>query len=134
MPHGAIEVQAASGRQPVLRAVFKVQFQFPAQEEQELPAAVADVIGKRDIAKVELDGVTGKRMVPMRGRIHARTTDEAAGAQALLRINGWMKVFLSARAMEATLAEAQRWQREYGVSDETLDAAALRAAAPARPT
>lgn len=60
-----------------------------------------------------------------------RALIEAAGAQALLRTNGWMKVFRSARAMEATLADAQRWQREYGVGHEALDAAALRAAEPA---
>lgn len=56
---------------------------------------------------------------------------EAAGAQALLRTNGWMKVFRSGAAMEATVAEAQRWQREYGVGHEALDAAALRIAEPA---
>ncbi|MDR3101209.1 MAG: FAD-binding oxidoreductase [Paraburkholderia sp.] len=55
---------------------------------------------------------------------------EAAGAQALLRTNGWMKVFRSGAAMEAAVAEARRWQREYGVSHEALDPAALRAAEP----
>ncbi|MCP3728165.1 FAD-binding oxidoreductase [Paraburkholderia sp. CNPSo 3272] len=60
-----------------------------------------------------------------------RALIEAAGAQALLRTNGWMKVFRSAAAMDATLAEAQRWQREYGVGHEALDAAALRATEPA---
>jgi len=60
-----------------------------------------------------------------------RALIEAAGAQALLRTNGWMKVFRSAPAMEATVADAQRWQREYGVHHEALDAAALRAAEPA---
>ncbi|MEM5331888.1 FAD-dependent oxidoreductase [Paraburkholderia sp. JHI2823] len=60
-----------------------------------------------------------------------RALIEAAGAQALLRTNGWMKVFRSAAAMDATLADAQRWQREYGVHHEALDAAALRAAEPA---
>ncbi|WP_321915229.1 FAD-dependent oxidoreductase [Paraburkholderia sp. J11-2] len=60
-----------------------------------------------------------------------RALIEAAGAEALLRTNGWMKVFRSAAAMDATLAEAQRWQREYGVGHEALDAAALRAAEPA---
>ena len=60
-----------------------------------------------------------------------RALIEAAGAQALLRTNGWMKVFRSAAAMNATLADAQRWQREYGVHHEALDAAALRAAEPA---
>ncbi|WP_321939541.1 MULTISPECIES: FAD-dependent oxidoreductase [unclassified Paraburkholderia] len=60
-----------------------------------------------------------------------RALIEAAGAEALLRTNGWMKVFRSAAAMDATVAEAQRWQREYGVGHEALDAAALRAAEPA---
>ena len=60
-----------------------------------------------------------------------RALIEAAGAQALLRTNGWMKVFRSAPAMDATVADAQRWQREYGVHHEVLDAAALRAAEPA---
>ncbi|WP_322034144.1 FAD-dependent oxidoreductase [Paraburkholderia sp. J76] len=60
-----------------------------------------------------------------------RALIEAAGAQALLRTNGWMKVFRSAAAMDGTIAEAQRWQREYGVGHEALDAAALRAAEPA---
>jgi D-amino-acid dehydrogenase len=61
---------------------------------------------------------------------HRALIDEA-GAQALLRTNGWMKVFRTAGAMEATLADARRWQREYGVGHEALDAAALRAAEPA---
>lgn len=60
-----------------------------------------------------------------------RSLIEAAGAEALLRTNGWMKVFRSAAAMDATVAEAQRWQREYGVGHEALDASALRAAEPA---
>ncbi|CAD6544787.1 D-amino acid dehydrogenase 1 [Paraburkholderia hiiakae] len=60
-----------------------------------------------------------------------RSLIEAAGAEALLRTNGWMKVFRSAAAMDATVAEAQRWQREYGVGHEALDAAALRTAEPA---
>ncbi|WP_233887649.1 NAD(P)/FAD-dependent oxidoreductase [Paraburkholderia flagellata] len=60
-----------------------------------------------------------------------RSLIEAAGAEALLRTNGWMKVFRSASAMDATVAEAQRWQREYGVGHEALDASALRAAEPA---
>jgi D-amino-acid dehydrogenase len=61
---------------------------------------------------------------------HRALIDEA-GAQALLRTNGWMKVFRTAGAMEATLADAQRWQREYGVGHEALDAAALQAVEPA---
>ncbi|HEY4801486.1 MAG TPA: FAD-dependent oxidoreductase [Paraburkholderia sp.] len=60
-----------------------------------------------------------------------RALIEAAGAQALLRTNGWMKVFRRAAAMDATVADAQRWQREFGVHHEALDAAALRAAEPA---
>lgn len=63
--------------------------------------------------------------------IEHRALIEAAGAQALLRTNGWMKVFRSAAAMDATLAETQRWQREYGVGHEALDAVALQAAEPA---
>ncbi|SDE32164.1 NAD(P)/FAD-dependent oxidoreductase [Paraburkholderia lycopersici] len=60
-----------------------------------------------------------------------RALIEASGAQALLRTNGWTKVFRSAAAMDAAIADAQRWQREYGVSHEALDVAALRAAEPA---
>ncbi|MEM5446483.1 NAD(P)/FAD-dependent oxidoreductase [Paraburkholderia sp. BR10936] len=63
--------------------------------------------------------------------IEHRALIEEAGAQALLRTNGWMKVFRSAAAMDATVAEAQRWQREYGVGHEALDSVALRAAEPA---
>jgi len=55
----------------------------------------------------------------------------AAGIEALLRTNGWMKVFRSGAALEATVADARRAQREYGVEHAVLDKAALRVAEPA---
>ncbi|RDV00573.1 NAD(P)/FAD-dependent oxidoreductase [Trinickia dinghuensis] len=60
-----------------------------------------------------------------------RTLVEEAGAQSLVRSDGWMKIFHSARAMEATIADARRWEAEYGVPHEVLDSVALRAAEPA---
>jgi D-amino-acid dehydrogenase len=56
---------------------------------------------------------------------------DAAGAQELLRTGGWLKVFRTERAMQKTVAEAQRWQAEYAVEFEALDRAALREAEPA---
>ncbi|MBN3766105.1 FAD-binding oxidoreductase [Burkholderia sp. Ac-20365] len=55
-----------------------------------------------------------------------RALIDASGAQALLRTGGWLKVFRSARKQDAALRDAERWQAEYGVSFDTLDAAQLR--------
>jgi D-amino-acid dehydrogenase len=56
---------------------------------------------------------------------------DAAGAQELLRTGGWLKVFRTERAMQKSVAEAQRWQAEYAVEFEALDRAALHEAEPA---
>ncbi len=55
----------------------------------------------------------------------------ASGAQALLRTGGWLKVFRSARKQDAALRDAERWNAEYGVAFEVLDAAQLRRDEPA---
>lgn len=60
-----------------------------------------------------------------------RTLVEEAGAQTLFRTGGWMKVFRTPRALDAAIAEARRWQAEYGVPHEALDGNALRTAEPA---
>jgi len=53
-----------------------------------------------------------------------------AGAQGLLRRNGWMKVFRSARERDARLAEAERWHGEFGLNYRALDAKALQELEP----
>jgi D-amino-acid dehydrogenase len=60
-----------------------------------------------------------------------RALIEEAGARSLLRTGGWMRVFRSSRALEAAVADARRWQAEYGVPYEVLDSDALHAAEPA---
>ena len=59
-----------------------------------------------------------------------RALIEAAGAQALLRQGGWIKIFRTEAAMAKAVAEAQRWNTEYGVEYEALDRAALRSTEP----
>lgn len=59
-----------------------------------------------------------------------RALIEASGAGALLREGGWVKVFRTAGALEAARRDAERWQREYGVPFEVLDAERLRADEP----
>lgn len=59
-----------------------------------------------------------------------RELAEAAGAQALLRPGGWLKVFRSAAAQDAEWRTAQRWHDEYGVSYQVLDAALLQREEP----
>lgn len=59
-----------------------------------------------------------------------RTLIDAAGAQALLRKSGWIKALRTDGAMHKALAEARRWNAEYGVEYEPLDRAALHAAEP----
>ncbi|NML34453.1 NAD(P)/FAD-dependent oxidoreductase [Paraburkholderia antibiotica] len=53
-----------------------------------------------------------------------------AGASALLRPIGWIKVFRSAAAREAEVRLAEQWQCEYGVEFETLDAPRLQQLEP----
>ncbi|MFM0626650.1 NAD(P)/FAD-dependent oxidoreductase [Paraburkholderia xenovorans] len=53
-----------------------------------------------------------------------------AGASALLRPIGWMKVFRTAAARDAELRLAEQWHREYEVEFEALDAARLQEMEP----
>ena len=53
-----------------------------------------------------------------------------AGAQALIRRTGWIKAFRTERERDKRFAEAQRWQREFGISWRALDASALRQMEP----
>ena len=46
-----------------------------------------------------------------------------AGAANLLRRNGWMKVFRTAKQQDERLAEAARWNREFGLNYRPLDVA-----------
>ncbi|MDM9618923.1 FAD-binding oxidoreductase [Rhizobium sp. S96] len=48
---------------------------------------------------------------------------EASHAQHLIRKNGWMEIFRTAGRRDAEFAEAERLQREFGVSHEPLSAA-----------
>ncbi|ACD18856.1 NAD(P)/FAD-dependent oxidoreductase [Paraburkholderia phytofirmans] len=53
-----------------------------------------------------------------------------AGASALLRPIGWIKVFRTAAARDAETRLAERWHREYEVAFEALDAARLQQLEP----
>jgi D-amino-acid dehydrogenase len=53
-----------------------------------------------------------------------------AGATGLLRPGGWMKVFRTARERDRRLAEAERWQREFGINYRAVDARALQEMEP----
>jgi D-amino-acid dehydrogenase len=59
-----------------------------------------------------------------------RALADAAGASALLRPIGWIKVFRSGAAQDAENRVAEQWHREYGVAFETLDAARLQQMEP----
>jgi D-amino-acid dehydrogenase len=59
-----------------------------------------------------------------------RALAAAAGASALLRPIGWMKVFRSAAVQDAETQLAEQWHREYGVAFETLDPAHLQQMEP----
>ena len=54
----------------------------------------------------------------------------AAGAEALLRPGGWLRVFRTARRMEEEARHAERCRAEFGVPFASLDAAQLRQAEP----
>jgi len=56
---------------------------------------------------------------------------DASGAHDLLRKNGWLKVFRSARKQDSELRAVERWKQEYGVAYEALDAAQLQRDEPA---
>ena len=49
-----------------------------------------------------------------------------AGAEALLRREGWMRVFRTERERDLRFAEAERWNAEFGIAFEKLDARQLR--------
>ncbi|MFL9966322.1 FAD-binding oxidoreductase [Paraburkholderia sediminicola] len=59
-----------------------------------------------------------------------RALADAAGASALLRPIGWIKVFRSGAAQDAENRLAEQWHREYGVAFETLDTARLQQMEP----
>ena len=65
---------------------------------------------------------------------HCVTEHEAlaneAGAMEFLRRTGWMKVFRTERERDIRLAEAARWNKEYGLNYRALDRAALQEAEP----
>lgn len=65
---------------------------------------------------------------------HCVTEHEAliaeAGAGELIRRGGWMKVFRTARERDLRFAEAERWQREFGIHHRQLDARALQEEEP----
>ena len=54
----------------------------------------------------------------------------AAGADELVRRAGWMKVFRTARERDLRFAEAERWQREFGIRHRQLDARMLQEEEP----
>jgi len=60
---------------------------------------------------------------------HCVTEHEAliaeAGAQDLVVRGGWLKVFRTARERDLRFAEAERWQREFGIRHRQVDARAL---------
>lgn len=55
---------------------------------------------------------------------------QEAGATDLLRRKGWMKVFRTEGERDTRLAEAARWNRDFGLNYRALDAATLRAEEP----
>jgi D-amino-acid dehydrogenase len=55
---------------------------------------------------------------------------QAAGAQALIRHDGWIRLFRSERERDERFAEAEQWRLEFGVRSRMLDAAALRGMEP----
>jgi D-amino-acid dehydrogenase len=53
-----------------------------------------------------------------------------AGASALMRRDGWMRVFRTGRERDKRFEEAARWRREFGINFRALDEAALQDAEP----
>ncbi|HYN12943.1 MAG TPA: FAD-binding oxidoreductase [Burkholderiales bacterium] len=53
-----------------------------------------------------------------------------AGAAEFFRRTGWMKVFRTERERDRRLAEAERWQREFGINYRAVDAKALQEMEP----
>jgi D-amino-acid dehydrogenase len=59
-----------------------------------------------------------------------RSLAAEAGASALLRPSGWIKVFRTNAKRDSEMQVVQRWQREYGVSFDALDPTRLRETEP----
>ncbi|HEX7937316.1 MAG TPA: FAD-binding oxidoreductase [Paraburkholderia sp.] len=59
-----------------------------------------------------------------------RVLAAAAGASALLRPTGWIKVFRSSAAEDEEIQLAEQWRREYGIEFDVLDANRLQQAEP----
>jgi D-amino-acid dehydrogenase len=53
-----------------------------------------------------------------------------AGAAALLRRTGWLKLFRSERERDLRFAEAERWQSEFGIAHRRLDPRGLQEMEP----
>jgi D-amino-acid dehydrogenase len=53
-----------------------------------------------------------------------------AGAGGFLHRKGWIKVFRSERERDRRFAEAERWQREFGINYRAIDAKALQEMEP----
>lgn len=53
-----------------------------------------------------------------------------AGAQALIRREGWIRAFRTEAKRDESFAEAERWKREFGVLYRALDARALQEMEP----
>jgi D-amino-acid dehydrogenase len=53
-----------------------------------------------------------------------------AGAERFIRRNGWLKVFRTQKEQDARLAEAARWNSEFGLNYKALDANALQTLEP----
>lgn len=53
-----------------------------------------------------------------------------SGAAHLIRRTGWLKALRTERERDARFAEAEKWNREFGVNHRRLDAAELRQAEP----
>lgn len=54
-----------------------------------------------------------------------RVLADAAGASGLMRPTGWIKAFRTAAKRDEEFRTAERWQKEFGVEYEALDAARL---------
>lgn len=76
------------------------------------------------------------RIVPEYASLIALSIDahaemiEAAGAEALIRRDGWLEVYRTPAALEARQAKARALAERYGLTFDALDATALRACEP----
>jgi D-amino-acid dehydrogenase len=59
-----------------------------------------------------------------------RTLAAEAGAEALMKSDGWIKAFRTERERDARFTEAEGWRREFGLNYRALDAAAMQATEP----